>query len=120
MGEVLVAHDPALRRDVAYKRLHQEHKADAELRFRTEIQITAQLDHPNIIPVYALDETGDELGYSMKLVRGITLQDLIAQARSASESPRWDASEHLDEALEHFLKICDAIDYAHSRGTDED
>src|SRR5262245_32829926 len=84
MGEVYVAVDPSLRRRVAFKRLLSEHHANPNLsaRFLTEVQVTAQLDHPNVVPVngFELAEDGT-LGYSMKLVRGKDLAHHIEKWR---------------------------------------
>src|SRR5215813_5647570 len=84
MGEVHVARDEDLLRKVAYKKMVPEVAQSRALaaRFFSEIQVTAQLDHPNIVPIYGLEVTGDgTLGYSMKLVQGRTLAALLDEAR---------------------------------------
>ena len=73
MGAVHIARDLYLRRKVALKSVLPGIAGKPELlsRFLSEMQITAQLEHPNIVPVYALDVSGDgSLGYAMKLVAG--------------------------------------------------
>jgi WD40 repeat protein len=105
MGEVRLANDRALRRDVALKTLRDANDAEAEVRFVREARITARLDHPNVVPVYDLgrDPQGG-LYYTMKRVEGRSL------AAAAGE----DLSDV--RRLQIFVQICDAIAYAHSRG----
>ncbi len=120
MAVVHIARDLELVRKVALKRLagsaaaHQEVQA----RFLREVQISAQLDHPNIVPVYGL-EVGPEgaPAYAMKFVQGQTLEAFLKDTRAfyeRDESP--DEAHTLTAALEHFLKVCDAIAYAHDKG----
>ncbi len=119
MGEVFLARDKNLLRRVAYKRLHTRSKIDAEalVRFVREVQITAQLEHPNVIPVYHLEQTDTGWAYSMKLVFGKTLKELIAEARAARDAGR-EVPSHCQQRtlLEHFVNVCDAMDYAHAYG----
>jgi len=120
MGRVFVAKDRDLHRKVAFKQISQEYVSDDRLRtrFLNEVQITAQLDHPNIVPVYALEAEADgKLGYAMKLVEGRTLRQWIGERREAWENlPQIDAVGARAEALDILIKVCDAIGYAHSRG----
>lgn len=120
MGRVFVAKDRDLHRKVAFKQISQEYVSDDRLRtrFLNEVQITAQLDHPNIVPVYGLETEPDgKLGYAMKLVEGRTLRQWIGERRDAWENlPHVEASSARAEALEILIKVCDAIGYAHSRG----
>jgi serine/threonine-protein kinase len=112
MGEVHVARDEDLLRKVAYKKMVAEvaHSRELAARFFSEIQVTAQLDHPNIVPIYGLEVASDgALGYSMKLVQGKTLTSVLGEARR-------DGGGELAARLEIFLKVCDAIAYAHSKG----
>ncbi|MCC6647409.1 MAG: protein kinase [Polyangiaceae bacterium] len=104
------ARDSLLLREVAVKRLDSLLGDAPELdRLFAEAQITAQLDHPNIVPVH--DVVLDEAPYIvMKLVGGRTLRDLLAD----SEPPR--PAETLHELLGVFLTVCDAVAFAHSRG----
>jgi serine/threonine-protein kinase len=112
MGTVHVARDLDLRRKVAFKTMLR-HDPLLHRRFLDEVRITAQLDHPNIVPVYSLsrDEEGRP-AYAMKLVRGQTLERLLAEARGGES--RDDL--RLPARLELFLKVCDAVAYAHSKG----
>jgi len=118
MGEIHAARDPVLARDVALKVMLRTTSRRWARRFATEARVTAQLDHPNIVPVYDadLDEDG-QLAYSMKLVAGDTLTEVLAasaQARRRGGVVPPDLS--LDALLDHFAKLCDAIGYAHDKG----
>jgi serine/threonine-protein kinase len=120
MGTVHVARDVELLRKVALKELSHEVAQDrsARSRFVREVQVTAQLDHPHIVPVYSLEvASGGRPAYAMKLVEGQTLGQLITDTRAAYEKKERPDEDHaLPARLEHFLKVCDAIAYAHERG----
>jgi eukaryotic-like serine/threonine-protein kinase len=120
MGEVYIAFDPELRRRVAFKRLLAELADNQRLaaRFLTEVQVTAQLDHPNIVPINGFELAVDgTLGYSMKLVKGRDLAKLIEKWRGeAGKVSRAKARERLGSRLDIFLRICEAMTYAHGKG----
>jgi serine/threonine-protein kinase len=110
MGAVFRARDPALNRELAVKVLRPELHRHPDLvrRFLEEAQITAQLPHPGVVPVYDIGR--DERGLPflvMKLVRGRTLKDLLAaRATPQEELPRFVAV---------FEQVCQALAFAHSR-----
>ncbi|MGE3725605.1 MAG: protein kinase, partial [Candidatus Sericytochromatia bacterium] len=120
MGEVLLARDQDLRRKVAYKKVHSGLISNRKVvdRFFTEAQITAQLDHPNIVPIYSLEVSPEgEIGYSMKLIQGKTFKSLLSEARTQFDQQGQVDEEHsLLTLLEHFLKVCDALHYSHIKG----
>ena len=119
MGEILLAKDNKLGRTVAYKRIHRKVAKHPGFmsRFIMEAQITARLEHPGIIPVYALIADGEEVGYAMKLINGITLRDLIKEtSQQYRDRGKPDEKHGLQARLEHFLKVCDAMHYAHRKG----
>ena len=120
MGTVHAAKDTELLRRVALKQLSPEADAHASARsrFLREVQITAQLDHPNIVPVYALEVApGGTPAYTMKFVEGKTFHALLNEAREFFESgKRPDETRTLAARIEHFLKVCDAVGYAHDKG----
>jgi eukaryotic-like serine/threonine-protein kinase len=102
---VLRATDQDIRRDVAMKVMHGAAVSDEQRqRFINEAQITGQLEHPSIVPVYELGELEGEAFYTMKFVNGRTLSEVLAE-----EYP-------IARLLGIFLKSCDAIAFASSRG----
>jgi serine/threonine-protein kinase len=114
MGRIHPATDRNLLRHVALKRLAKELVTESFYRdgFVAEAQITGQLEHPNIVPVHelALDEHGVPY-FTMKLVQGQGFHQWLREPRRPPGT-----TERLEEGLEIFLKVCDAIAYAHHRG----
>jgi eukaryotic-like serine/threonine-protein kinase len=113
MGTVYRCHDEVLLRDVARKTLRPGvGTTRAGMQFVEEAQITGQLDHPNIVPVYDLGIQADGQAYfTMKLVSGRTLSELIRELHRQSF-----AGDRLEELLRIVLKVCEAVSFAHSRG----
>ena len=116
MGRVWLARDGSLGRQIALKELRPD-QADNSIvcsRFLYEAKITAQLEHPGIVPVYELGE-GDAPYYTMRFVRGRTLSEAIRayhKKRTAGEAD----SVGLVNLLTNFVSVCHAVAYAHSRG----
>lgn len=113
MGEVYRVRDTVLNRTVAMKRLLASRDHGMGLaRFVAEAQATAQLQHPGIVPVHDMGLTPDGYHFfTMKEVRGTTLQEAIGQVHS----------EGLDRlALRRlvvaFQQVCEAVAYAHDQG----
>ena len=104
---------------MALKEIRPDRAANPEIwrRFLKEAQITGQLEHPNIVPVYELARRreDDQPFYTMRFVRGQSLRGAIEEfhRRRAGKAPDRLALQSL---LGAFLKVCDAIAYAHSRG----
>ena len=116
MGLVRQAEDSALRRELALKVLLDTGDEEALAGFVDEAQITGQLEHPNIIPVYDLGVDPSDRPYmAMKLVRG---QNLSQMVRSLKKRNRRSTAAELqsDGRLSVFAKVCDALAYAHNRG----
>jgi eukaryotic-like serine/threonine-protein kinase len=127
MASVQLAVDRGLERRVAVKLMHPDHRHSmlAVRSFVREAQITGQLDHPNIVPVHELgaDDQG-RLFFTMKLVEGRTLHDLLEAVRSTHD--RFDQRgfkiatsveyEDLLRLLDVYFKVLDAVAFAHSRG----
>ena len=112
---VFAAKDYDLKRKVAYKQLVGRYADDEVVRqrFLAEVQITAQLDHPSIVPVYSLEVAPDgRMGYAAKLVDGETLHQLLARLR-AGDASRFTT---IERRLDMFVKICEAVAYAHDKG----
>ncbi|MBI4617414.1 MAG: protein kinase [Planctomycetes bacterium] len=114
MGEILLVRDPELNRELAAKVLLGKGTVDRRLleKFLLEAQVTGQLEHPNIVPVHELGFAPDgRIYFTMKRVRGRDLSAILREV--AGEAP--DAPG-LVALLEIFLKICDAMGFAHSKG----
>ncbi|MFY9345452.1 MAG: serine/threonine-protein kinase [Planctomycetota bacterium] len=111
MGQVVMAWDEELRRDVALKIHRQDGDGRLQRRFVEEAQIAAQLDHPGIVPVYELGLDGDGRPFFvMKLVRGRDLGELLTLLHTGSEG--WSRTR----ALHVLLRVCEAMAYAHDKG----
>jgi serine/threonine-protein kinase len=119
LGRVWQATDCDLNRDVALKEI-QPHLAESQVkirRFMLEAQVTGQLEHPNIVPVYELSrrpQDGQPF-YTMRYVRGKTLSQSISEFHVARRARHLDRLE-LSRLLSQFYGVCYAIGYAHSRG----
>src|SRR5262249_15553284 len=113
--------DEELRRVVALKTLQVRHadEARARARFVREAEITGHLEHPGIVPVYSLGNAPEGRPYyAMQFIQGESLEHAIARFHQADQPGR-DPGERavsLLHLLGCFLNICNAVDYAHSRG----
>ncbi len=116
MGRVWLARDGALGRQIALKELRPD-QADNSIvcsRFLYEAKITAQLEHPGIVPVYELGE-GEAPYYTMRFVRGRTLSEAIRAYHKKRAAGLADSVGKV-ELLTAFVNVCHAVAYAHSRG----
>jgi serine/threonine-protein kinase len=118
IGQVWLAHDEDLGRDVALKELRPD-RGDSPAtvrRFLEEAKITGQLEHPGVVPVYELVQPKDGRPcYAMRFVGSRTLADAIKEyhrKRQAGGAGPLD----LRELLTAFVGVCNAVAYAHSRG----
>ena len=103
MGTVYVVLDTELGRRVALKVLDLE-DPEAEARLRREAEVLARLEHPGIVPVHDVGRLGDGRAfYTMKLVEGERLDQSAARLSLA-------------ERLRVFLRIAEAVAFAHARG----
>ncbi len=122
IGKVSVAFDVELQREVALKQIKPERAddADSRARFLLEAEVTSRLEHPGIVPVYAMgaDDQGRPF-YAMRFVRGTSLDDAIRRYHdgesAARRSSRARALE-LRQLLDRFADVCHTVAYAHSRG----
>ncbi len=116
MGRVWLARDGALGRQIALKDLRPDQADNSVLcsRFLYEAKITAQLEHPGIVPVYEVGQ-GEVPYYTMRFVKGRNLSEAIRayhKKRTAGEADSVD----LVALLSSFVGVCHAVAYAHSRG----
>jgi len=121
LGAVFVALDSELNREVALKEILDRHADDLvnRARFLMEAEITGRLEHPGIVPVYGLGTYADGRPYyAMRFVRGDSLKEAIAafHADTGLKAEPGRQSLELRKLLRRFLDVCNAIDYAHSRG----
>jgi WD40 repeat protein/tRNA A-37 threonylcarbamoyl transferase component Bud32 len=123
IGQVWLAFDNELGREVALKALRPDRAADAALaaRFLHEAQVTGRLQHPGIVPVYELAPGVDPAGvdeppfYTMRLVQGRTLTEAI-QAYHARRAAGTASPVEKTTLLTAFVSVCHTIAYAHARG----
>jgi Tol biopolymer transport system component len=113
MGEVYLARDTKLGREVAIKMLPEALTAgiDRRSRFEREARILATLNHPNIAAIYEVEEAGDVRALVLELVDGPTL----AERLEASSGPRARGLA-IDEALDIARQIARACEAAHRKG----
>src|SRR5690349_17207245 len=107
MAAVYRAHDTALRRDVALKVLYPQYGGDAALveRFQREAVLAANLDHPNILPIYDVGEAEGLVYIAMRLLSGRSFADLLRMRGAMPPA----------ELLPIVDQIAAALDYAHAR-----
>jgi serine/threonine-protein kinase len=121
LGEVFVANDEELNREVALKEIQAQYAGQSEhhARFLREGEITGGLEHPGIMPVYGMGTYPDGRPfYAMRFIHGDSLQEALRRFHSR-DKPGRDAQERslaLRELLGRFVDVCKAIAYAHSRG----
>ena len=122
LGQVSVARDAELNREVALKELRPERADDpsSRARFLLEAEVTGRLEHPGVVPVYGLgcDARGRPF-YAMRLVKGETLKEAIEhfharQAAAGGGVRPWNLA--LRQLLSRFVAVCNVVAYAHSRG----
>ena len=121
LGEVFVALDSELHREVALKQILEKHADDpvSRQRFVLEAEVTGGLEHPGIVPVYGLGTYGSGRPYyAMRFIKGDSLKEAIEQfhADISLKNDPGRRSFELRKLLRRFLDVCNAIDYAHSRG----
>jgi serine/threonine-protein kinase len=121
LGEVFVAYDEELHREVALKEIQPSHAGyeESRSRFLLEAEVTGRLEHPGVVPVYGLGRHADGRPfYAMRFIKGRSLREAIDRFHQA-ESPNRDPGERtlaLRELLGRFVAVCNTVAYAHSRG----
>ena len=113
MKTVYKAFDEKSQRYIAYATLKKDASAEAKESFIKEARLTAKLNHPNIIPVYNMGLNDGVPYFTMELKTGDSLKDIIDELNK--ENPNYTDLYDTRKLLEIFVKICDAIDFAHSK-----
>jgi len=117
VGEVIMARDNDIDRDVAIKRLRAEMQGShaTVLRFAEEVRTVGRLEHPNIVPIHdvGVQENGDYF-FVMKYVEGETLESIIEKLASGDRA--YHARYPFERRVEIFKGILEAIAYAHAKG----
>jgi serine/threonine protein kinase len=108
MGIVFRAKEVALDRDVALKILALDPvlAPDAYTRFEREAKLAARLDHPHIVPIFAVGQRQNIAFYTMRLVRGGSLEDLIGAGKQLT----------LEHVVKLLREVAAALDHAHRQG----
>jgi serine/threonine protein kinase len=116
MGMVFNAMDLNVRRKIAMKVMlpEAESSPDQVVRFIEEAQVTGQLEHPGIVPVYELGVDGSgNVYYTMKLIKGKTLKEILRLL--VEDDKKTIAAFPLTRLLTIFQKVCDAMAYSHNK-----
>jgi eukaryotic-like serine/threonine-protein kinase len=121
LGKVFVALDSELHREVAIKQILDSHADDPESRrrFLLEAEVTGGLEHPGIVPVHGLGAYPDGRPYyAMRFIKGESLKDAIAvfHAQPTLRNQPGRRSLEFRKLLRRLLDVCNAIEFAHSRG----
>ena len=121
LGQVSVARDAELNREVALKELLDRHADDqnSRSRFLQEAEITGGLEHPGVVPIYGLGQYADGRPYyAMRFIRGDSLRQWIERFHEQSDKVWTRATDQLQlrRLLARLIDVCNAIEYAHSRG----
>jgi serine/threonine protein kinase len=119
LGKVSLGYDSELRREVAIKQIRDRFVSHSIFRerFAHEAEVTGQLEHPNILPVYDIGCSPDGRPfYVMRMVRGDDFKSMIDQVHG--KGPHWSRENRSEfrKLLLRFLDVCNAVQYAHGRG----
>jgi serine/threonine-protein kinase len=115
MGEVVLAYDEQIGREVAIKRIRGEQPSSGErARFWREARVQGRLEHPAVVPVHdiAIDRDGKPF-FVMKRLSGTTMQDLMRKLRDGTAG---DQDIERRRLMRAFVDVCLAVEFAHSRG----
>lgn len=114
--QIIKVFDKTTGRFIAMAKLLDEFEDNEEKQeqFLREARITSYLSHPNIMPIYDIGFCEDKPYFTMKLMQGASLSDIIRELRK--RNPYYLHRYSLSDLIDIYIKICDAIAYAHSRG----
>ena len=117
LGNVWLAEDAELDRDVVVKEIKSKYanSVSHRARFARETKITGSLEHPGIVPVYGQGFSNDGSPFfAMQFIQGKNLRRSIKQFHSGTNAER--TSREFNRLIQHFIDVCDTIEYAHSQG----
>ena len=115
MGRIDAGWDRHLGRPVAIKTLRSDRAKDVvRMRFLEEAQVTGQLQHPSIITVYELGKIKGDVVFVMRRVDGLSLKELIYRLKKGDRSLLEKYT--LNQKLQIFNQLCQAVAYAHNKG----
>ncbi|BBO32005.1 serine/threonine-protein kinase [Lacipirellula parvula] len=120
LGVVFLARDHEIDRTVALKQIKSQWADDesSRARFLLEARITGRLEHPGIVPIYAVgaDATGRPY-YAMRLIRGESLLEVLERFHATDVGGKLnERMPEIRKLLQRFVDVCNAVDYAHSKG----
>lgn len=118
LGEVYLARDEELHREVALKEIQPDHADDplSRARFVLEAEITGRLEHPGVVPVYSFGAYADGRPfYAMRLIKGVSFTEAIERFHAEATGGRFRSREFRG-LLGRLIDVCNALEYAHSRG----
>jgi tRNA A-37 threonylcarbamoyl transferase component Bud32 len=121
LGEVFVAQDEEVRRQVALKQIQEQYAdhSESRTRFVREAEITGALEHPGVVPVYGLGQYADGRPfYAMRFIHGDSFKEAIERFHRAEARRRDRGGRILElrQLLNRFIAVCNTMAYAHSRG----
>ncbi|MEM8669128.1 MAG: serine/threonine-protein kinase [Planctomycetota bacterium] len=119
LGEVFLARDRDLRRDVAVKEILSDcaKNQSNQARFVYEAEVTGSLEHPGIVPIYALGNSEDGRPfYAMRFIEGASMDDVIRDFHTDGGHANPIAALTLRELLGQMVDVCNTMAYSHSRG----
>ncbi|WP_435018831.1 serine/threonine-protein kinase [Tundrisphaera sp. TA3] len=121
LGEVFLARDESLGRDVALKEIQPRYAddADSRSRFVREARITGSLEHPGIVPIYTLGcHPGGRPFYTMRFIDGTTFKEALVAFHSEDRANPDPGARSLElrRLLGRFVDVCNTIHFAHARG----
>lgn len=118
LGNVWLAHDRELNRQVAIKEIRDKFGSDREhqRRFVNEAVITARLEHPGIVPIYGMGKfRNGRPYYAMRMIHGKSLTAVIEEFHQTGQTDTTHSIE-FQRLLRSFLQLCQIVHYAHRRG----
>ncbi|WP_213318224.1 serine/threonine-protein kinase PknD [Chlamydiifrater volucris] len=119
MGEVYLAYDPVYDRKVALKRIRSDLPSNDLLkqRFLREPRIAGRLVHPGVVPVYSIQESDDQVYYTMPYIEGDTLKSLFKEVWNKDVIPNFlKEKTSVSSFIPIFYSVCRTIEYVHSQG----